>query len=64
MERHHEYSGTIARGREVNYPGNPQFRPHIAHKLLDTTDDMNQRKEMMINHVVVVIDDGLMGVPS
>lgn len=53
-----------ARGSAINYPGNPRFHPRLAFKFAATTDDMEDRKEMMRNHAVVVTEEGPLGLQS
>jgi hypothetical protein len=52
------------RGSTVNYPGNPRFCPRLAFKYVGTSEEMEQRKRLLENHVVVITEEGPLGVRS
>jgi hypothetical protein len=51
-------------GNAINYLGNPCFRPRITFKMSDTSQEMQQHREMLANHAVVVADVGPMRVQT
>jgi hypothetical protein len=51
-------------GSAINYPRNPRFRPRMTYKIAETSEEMEQRRAMLDNHAVVIIDEGAMGVQS
>jgi hypothetical protein len=52
------------RGSAVKYSGNPRFRPNFAFKTAETTEDMNQRSRMLVEHAVVITEEGPRGAQS
>jgi hypothetical protein len=47
-------------GNVVNFPGNPRFRPRVAFKMKATTSDMEDKKELLANHAVLVKEQALL----
>jgi hypothetical protein len=52
------------RGSAINYLGNPGFRPRLAFRRACITEEMNQRCQYLINHAIVITDEGPMVVGS
>jgi hypothetical protein len=52
------------RGSAVNYPGNPRFRPRVAFKFANTSEEMEQMCIMLTNHALVISDEGPLAVQS
>jgi hypothetical protein len=48
----------------INFPGNPRFWPRVAFRMVPTTRDMEDRKEMLMNHALVVKEEGPLGLRS
>jgi hypothetical protein len=38
----------------INFLGNPRFRPRVAYKVACTSGDMDDRKEMLVHHTLLV----------
>jgi hypothetical protein len=53
-----------SRGSVVNYPDNPRFRPRVAFKFANTSEEMEQMCIMLTNHALVISDEGLLAVQS
>lgn len=49
-------------GSAVNYPGNPRFRPLHAFKIAYTTDDMEERRQMLSDLALLITEEGPLGV--
>jgi hypothetical protein len=52
------------RGSVVNFPGNPRFQPRVAFKMAPTSGDMENNKELLTHHALVVREDSPLGVRS
>jgi hypothetical protein len=52
------------RGSAINYPGNPRFHQRVAFKMTATSEEMEQRRQMLSNHAVVITDKGPMRVQT
>jgi hypothetical protein len=48
----------------VNYPGNPRFKPRCTFEVAKTTDEMEQKRQLLTVHAVVVTDEGPMGIQA
>jgi hypothetical protein len=53
-----------ARGSVINYLGNPCFHPHHAFKMAGTIEEMEQRRQLLTDHAIVISDEGPLGVRS
>jgi hypothetical protein len=53
-----------AHGSVINYSGNPRFRPQFAFKAVSASEEMDQWLRMLVNHALLIIDDGPMVVWS
>lgn len=51
-------------GSAINYLGNPRFRPRCAWKIAATSSDMEDRKSMLTNQAVLLVDEGMVAVQS
>jgi hypothetical protein len=52
------------RRNDINFPGNPQFRPAVAFKIAPTTPAMDDTKVMLSNHALRVKAEVLLGIRS
>lgn len=52
------------RGMVVDYPGNPRSCPRIVEKIAWTTKEMQQRRDMLTHHALLVTEEGPLGVAS
>jgi hypothetical protein len=43
-------------GSGVNYPCNPRFHPWVAFKIANTSDEMEQRRILLTNHALVIVE--------
>jgi hypothetical protein len=48
----------------AEFPGNPRQRPRVAEKTAWSSDEVQQRSEMMSHHSLVVNEEGPRGVTS
>jgi hypothetical protein len=48
----------------INFPGNPHFRPSVAFKMATTSRDMEDSKEMLARHALVVKEKGPLALRS
>jgi hypothetical protein len=55
---------SLARGSAVNYPGNPRFRPRVVHKMVSASEEMEQRRQMLTLHAIIISDEGQLRVQS
>lgn len=51
-------------GSAVNFPVNPRFRPRLAWKIAETTKEMEDRKDLLVNNALLILDEGLVGAQS
>jgi hypothetical protein len=52
------------RGSAVNYPENLCFLPRLAFKMKDTSQEMEQKRQILTAHAVVITEEGHVGVRS
>jgi hypothetical protein len=55
---------TEERGNALNYPKNPCFRPRLAFKMKGTSQEMEQKRQFLTAHAMVITEEGPMGVRS
>jgi hypothetical protein len=51
-------------GSVINYLGDPRFKPSAAFKVTKTTEDMDQHRRWISNHIIRIIEEAPMGVQS
>jgi hypothetical protein len=52
------------RGHTINFPSNPLFCPRVGFKMAPTSRDMEERKELLTHHTLVVKEKGPLGLRS
>lgn len=51
-------------GSAVNFPDNPRFRPRLAWKMVETTKEMEDRKDLLVNTALLILEEGCVGAQS
>jgi hypothetical protein len=64
LERDGEVRFGEVSGSAVNYPGNPRFRPTSAFKTAHTTQEMDDRCQLLTIRAIVITDEGSMSAHS
>jgi hypothetical protein len=62
LEVHRVGMADEARGSVINYLSNPCFHPHHAFKMAGTIEEMEQRRQLLTDHAIVISDEGPLGV--
>jgi hypothetical protein len=48
----------------VEFPGHPRLRPRVIEKTVWAPDEIQQRREMLTQHALLISEEGVLGVAS